>query len=986
MTQTCFTFLHSNWGRSLRWIGLALVGIVFGAWPWNLKAGTDVWTGSGPLGGRVTALVVDPSDHNVVLAGVFSVGVLKSTDSGTSWNPMNSGVTNLDVVSLVMDPKDHKILYAGSKGLFKSKDGGNTWSPTGLGEYVANAIAIHPNDSNTLYVGTAGQGILKSVTGGTTFFSVTNGLTNNLVLALAIDPVEPNILFAGTQVGGSRFFRSTDGGASWTANPQVFYDVNSLVVDAVDHRTVYAGTQGGLLKSLDQGENWGWVWSLTSGVYSLRIDPIDHHVLYAATDQGAYRTENGGGYWSPWNEGLAELFLTSLALDPADHNTVYAGTFSKGVFSITFTRELPPSLKITAPNGNEKWPAGSAQSITWTYTGNLTDANIELSTDGGASYNPIVSLIAATTGSYSLTVPGVVSSQCLVRISEIRELVSDVSDASFTITPALPSPSFSFKSPLEGSIVNGDMVNLQVVSSEGSQVQDVVFYIDDNFNQSSFPRNDVWNTNLYSNGLHRIQAFINALNGQFKLQISVTVNNPSPVASRSLFLLSSARAGGLGGAFYTTDVTVANNGLLDANFTLKFLGHDIDGTQGPERSFLLPAGKTMTFSDVLKSVFGLESGYGAIRMFSSDSDLTMQGQTSTPGVGGTFGQSVPSGNALEDGIASGGYAFISPIREDSSFRTNLILCNLDTQPTDVQVTLVSDRGESLGSQHYNLPALGMTQVRRVVRSLGVQSEVRGARLVLSTQPEGLFAAYASVIDNITNDPRTLLPEIRDFAWLLPSAARASGAGGAFYTTDLSLFNSGVVDASLTLQFLGHDSDGRNGPYRRLTLAPGTSVIYADALKSLFGLESGYGAIRIASASGLIIMQSQTSTPGAGGTFGQSVPPSRYLVSNGIPRFISAIREDSSFRTNLILANPYESVVDADLTLISSEGETLGTKRVTLPPLGMTQITRVVRAVGVTTEIRGARLLLSTPTPNGFIAAYASTIDNLTNDPRTLLPR
>ena len=67
-------------------------------------------------------------------------------------------------------------------------------------------------------------------------------------------------------------------------------------------------------------------------------------------------------------------------------------------------------------------------------------------------------------------------------------------------------------------------------------------------------------------------------------------------------------------------------------------------------------------------------------------------------------------------------------------------------------------GPNLGTKSYPLDPLGMTQVSHVVRDLGVGSDLAGGRLVLSTRTAGgSFAAYASVIDNVTNDPRTLLP-------------------------------------------------------------------------------------------------------------------------------------------------------------------------------------------------------------------------------------
>jgi hypothetical protein len=227
------------------------------------------------------------------------------------------------------------------------------------------------------------------------------------------------------------------------------------------------------------------------------------------------------------------------------------------------------------------------------------------------------------------------------------------------------------------------------------------------------------------------------------------------------------------------------------------------------------------------------------------------------------------------------------------------------------------------------------------------------------------------------------------AWILPSAAHAAGTGGAFYTTDLTIVNAGVVDATLALKFLGHDADGRTGPEKTYALAAGKAVTYADVLGSVFGVSSGWGAVRVASTVASLAVSSQTSTPApAGGTFGQSVPAcgSADLVGTGVTRSIAPVREDAAFRTNLVLANATEAALDVDVSLVSAAGATITAKRYTLYPLGMTQVTRIVRDLGVAADVAGARLVLSTPTPGGALAAYASVLDATTNDPRALLPR
>jgi hypothetical protein len=226
-------------------------------------------------------------------------------------------------------------------------------------------------------------------------------------------------------------------------------------------------------------------------------------------------------------------------------------------------------------------------------------------------------------------------------------------------------------------------------------------------------------------------------------------------------------------------------------------------------------------------------------------------------------------------------------------------------------------------------------------------------------------------------------------WMLPSSARTPGTGGPPYTTDVTIANTGVGDATYTLKFLGHGIDGRTGPEKSLTLAAGKSATYPDVLGSLFGVSSDYGAIRLSSSSPALSLSSQTWTPSpSGGSVGQSVQgqSDTEVIRSGTVRSILAVREDGSFRTNLIVANATESPLDVNISLVAESGTSLGTELLSLPPLGMTQVTRVVRALGISDSITGARLVLSTPTPGGAFAAYAAVIDNVTSDPRTLLPK
>jgi hypothetical protein len=224
-------------------------------------------------------------------------------------------------------------------------------------------------------------------------------------------------------------------------------------------------------------------------------------------------------------------------------------------------------------------------------------------------------------------------------------------------------------------------------------------------------------------------------------------------------------------------------------------------------------------------------------------------------------------------------------------------------------------------------------------------------------------------------------------WILPSSARVPGFSGSNWTTTLTLVNGGASDAYVTVKFLGHDADGRSGDEKPVIVPAGVLVEYADVLNSLFGRSQDWGAILVTSSSASVDVQSETSTPlPSGGSVGQALPafgPAEYASAS--PKTLAPVRENASFRTNLVLANPTEIPVTAHVALFAANGTPIGAEDVALPPLGMTQISRVAALLGAP-ALDAGRIAVSTQTPGGLVAAYASVIDNVTNDPRTLLPR
>jgi photosystem II stability/assembly factor-like uncharacterized protein len=996
------------------------------------SGGTWAAINTGLTSAYVTALAIDPTTPATLYAGTSGGGVFRSTDSGRTWATASAGLTNLNVKALAIDPSKPATLYAGTlgAGIFRSTNAGGAWASvsTGLTVPEIESLVIDPTTPATLYAGTSGGGIFKSTDAGGTWATINTGLTYgglsySDVNALAIDPSNPTTLYAGTF--GDGVFKSTDSGRTWTAaNTGLTSDyVHALVILPSNHAVLYAGTQFGVFRSTNSAGTWAVANAglpYLTYVYSLAIDPTRPATVYAGEEVGGgvFKSTDSGGTWVTSGTGLTNAFVNTLAVDPFTPATLYAGT-DGGVF-----RSIDSGSTWTAAGTDQSLQFVEAMVIAPSTPPTLyaaTAIQINISTDSGGTWtNSYVSglvqvlavdpsnpatLYAGTNfnGVYRSTDSGKFWTQVKTGLTNLDVQALAIDPSTPAILYAGTNGSGVFRSTNSGAswvAASKGMTSLVVYVLAVNPSAPATLFA--GTSGGVFQSTDSGATWVAVNrGLpdRTVRALALDPTGPTTLYAglaggSVWQSTPPTGDAATALLPSSARAPGAGGAFYTTDVTVANTGASDTQLTLKFLGNNKDGSGGAERSFTLAAGQSTTYADILGSVFGETANFGAIRISSSSPSFVVLGQTSTPGFGGTFGQSVPAARP-SDLITSGALRSIVGVREDGAFRTNLILSNATSASLDVDVALFADTGTNLGNKRYTLAPLGMTQVTRVARDVGFSADVRGARVVLSTPTAGgSFAAYASAIDNITNDPRTLLPKGTSAGtggtntWFLPSSARAPGAGGAFYTTDLTVSNTGAIDTTFALKFLGHDQDGTGGSEQTFALAAGKTVTYADVLGSVFSVSSGFGAIRIASPSAALNILGQTSTPGFGGTFGQSVPASapEDLIVSGSSRSLVAVREDSAFRTNVILCNTTLALLDVDAVLLAADGTMLASKRYTLAPLGMTQVTRVVRDMGVSGDVTGARLVLSTATSGGAFAGYASAIDNATNDPRTLLPK
>lgn len=227
--------------------------------------------------------VAQPSSGARRLYVATETGLFASEDEGHHWDRLQTAPLNNDgILAMTVHPQNAEQLFVGGRGgLWTSADGGVRWRPLGTPAGVRSAIraiAVAPSVPETIYVGTEQEGIFRSPDGGSSWSSAGHGLPEALaggrvtpIGSLAAHPTNPQIAYAGTELHG--LYKTTDGGASWTAINRGLglfplpwrAGSPSLVIDRIDPRRmmvmVLRPVHSRLVKTLvyqsaDGGDHW----------------------------------------------------------------------------------------------------------------------------------------------------------------------------------------------------------------------------------------------------------------------------------------------------------------------------------------------------------------------------------------------------------------------------------------------------------------------------------------------------------------------------------------------------------------------------------------------------------------------------------------------------------------------------------------------------------------------------------------------------------
>jgi photosystem II stability/assembly factor-like uncharacterized protein len=267
------------------------------------------WRNVGPqLGGRSIAVAGSPARPNEYYFGATGGGLWKSTDGGTNWAPVTDGqITSSSVGAVAVCPANPDVVYIGmgevdlrgqvipGDGVYRSTDAGKTWTHLGLADtQMIGRIVVDPANCDHVYVAAQGhvfgtnteRGVFRSTDGGASWQRVLYVDDQTGAVDAAMDPSNPNVLYAGMWQVQRKFWLLNDGGPG------------SGLYKSTDGVTTWTNLTGRL--GLPAGAPIGKV-----GVSASGADPNRVYALVEAREGGLFRSDDAGATWQLVNTNNA---------------------------------------------------------------------------------------------------------------------------------------------------------------------------------------------------------------------------------------------------------------------------------------------------------------------------------------------------------------------------------------------------------------------------------------------------------------------------------------------------------------------------------------------------------------------------------------------------------------------------------------------------------------------------------------------------------
>jgi len=279
-----------------------------------------------PIGGDTYDAYVtklNPQGTDIVYSTILGSGGddvgygIDVDSSGNAYVVGDSGFSNF--------PQQHPLKYTSS--LFQTSTGVNAWVGAGGINIAIGAIAVAQQNSAIAYVG-GGGGVYKTTDGGATWTAVNNGFANNPpgIGAIAVNPNDSGTVFAGS---GNKVLKTVDGGANWTTVDYSFGTAafRGITVDRYNPQIVYIAKGDKIYRSADGGVTWkttGPQLSVFGVMYTVVNHPTIPGLLFAGSTDGIYRSLDSGLSWQLWGGGRTFKIL----FDSRNPSLIYTATLN----------------------------------------------------------------------------------------------------------------------------------------------------------------------------------------------------------------------------------------------------------------------------------------------------------------------------------------------------------------------------------------------------------------------------------------------------------------------------------------------------------------------------------------------------------------------------------------------------------------------------------------------------------------------------------
>jgi photosystem II stability/assembly factor-like uncharacterized protein len=310
-------------------------------------------------------------------------------------------------------------VYAGTtEGFWLTEDGGKSWSLTTSKQLEINSIAVHPDQPKKIYIATNNYGIMVSEDGGKNFSAMNGNFSSRFTIAIAHDLNRAGRIYSITQntaTGGGYLFVSDDNGQTWrTLMKNLVYGKvapTTILQDRANPDVLILGTNVGLFRSIDRGENWSaisppaaakktsvrgkastaknvtaqkFVRAIYERINVLARTEDGKNGILIGTNSGLFRTYNPAGGFEKLSLGeLGNQQIYSARVSPLDPKTIWAGTATSGLIvshdagatweKINSVSQIVPISTIEIdPTNPEKIYVGTVQTFYVSHDGGRT--------------------------------------------------------------------------------------------------------------------------------------------------------------------------------------------------------------------------------------------------------------------------------------------------------------------------------------------------------------------------------------------------------------------------------------------------------------------------------------------------------------------------------------------------------------------------------------------------------------------------------------